>query len=80
MRTFILSYNPFSESAKQLSYGLEIRRIKLTNTKYVPKPDDLLINWGNSSPPFSEDSVNWLNRPSKLREITNKLRFFRFNV
>lgn len=44
-RIRIQAYGP-SNSAKELSTYLQIPRIKHSNSKYVAKPTDVIINWG----------------------------------
>jgi len=79
----ILPYKKGSRSAKALSEALGGKVLKLEGSKFVPKPSDFLINWGNSDPPENflmalNDDVQcvYLNYASKIRVASNKLNFF----
>lgn len=74
---YIYPYASGSESAKLLAERLGAKRIKLSNSEYVHSKDNLVINWGNSNCPFSE---NVLNQPSAIKQTVDKLRFFRLMV
>lgn len=71
-KLFIYPYNQHSESAKLLAERLGAKRIKLENSEYVHKPENLVINWGNSNCPYP-----CLNPGPVLKRTVNKLEFFR---
>jgi hypothetical protein len=75
MRTFVLPYKQASNAARDIATSLGVKRLRLENSKYVPRNTDLVINWGSSSTPF-QGTVGWLNKPEELIEMTNKLKFF----
>lgn len=87
-RIRVLPYRSYSKSAKALAEALGAKRLKLTNSKFKAKYDDLIINWGNSGvSEYAEamtrhleypDNVRFLNWYSPwLARATNKLEFFR---
>lgn len=76
MTTYIYSYNPHSASAKALAEGLGVKRIKHHNSKYKPKPDDVIINWGSSNLPDNLDDAFAINDSTTIGKVTNKLSFF----
>lgn len=52
-RVRIYSHNPHSQSAAKISEGIpECLRIKHTNSGYVSRETDIIINWGASKFPF----------------------------
>lgn len=69
----LLPYRQGSASAKALAEALGGRVLKLENSKYKAKPEDVIINWGNSSKTFE---VDYLNPSEKIRTASNKLNFF----
>jgi len=72
MRLFVYPYNSNSESAKLLAEAIGAKRIRLSNSEYEYRPDDLIINWGNSHCPYPS-----LNRAEVLQNTVNKLCCFR---
>lgn len=79
MTTYIYSYNPHSASAKALADALGIKRIKHHNSKYKPKADDVIINWGCTRLPdyITHSHSSRLNDDYLIAPMTDKLRFFR---
>jgi glutathione synthase/RimK-type ligase-like ATP-grasp enzyme len=78
MRTFILPYNPASESAKKLSEAIGAKRIKHEGSRYKHKPGDVIINWGCSeivNPEVLKGRI--LNSPAQVTTASNKKFFFR---
>lgn len=73
MRYRILPYKQGSTGAKALARMLGGLVLKLENSKYKAKPEDLIINWGNTSKTFD---VPYLNPSEKIKTATNKLNFF----
>lgn len=79
-RIRVLPYRSYSKSAKALAEALGAKRLKLTNSKFKARCDDLIINWGNSS---VEEHTSWgtdadvLNgRGDCVTLATDKLEFF----
>lgn len=70
----LIPYKPASKSAKTLSQALGGKRIRLQGSRYKPKPDDLVINWGQSDNILPMHKV--LNSPDKIALASNKLSFF----
>lgn len=75
MRYRVLPYRQGSKSAKALAEALGGKVLKLEGSKFVPKADDVVINWGNT---VAIDS-HWpslINKSQILRNASNKLLFF----
>lgn len=51
-------------------------RIKGTNSKYKPRPSDLVINWGTTSNPWEVEGVKILNTAQSISLCVNKRSFF----
>lgn len=77
MKLYIYPYSSGSESAKLLAEKLNAKRIKLQNSEYVHGENNLVINWGNSNCPHTE---NTLNQGVAIKNTVDKLRFFRLMV
>lgn len=78
MRTFVLPYNPFSESAKKISEALGCRRIKYNNSRYTYRPGDVIINWGCSKVDNPEvNKATIINEPLSVSVASNKALFFK---
>ena len=67
MRLRIEPYKPGSKSAKALSKRCGILR---TKTGRVYRPDDVLINWGNSERRFN---ASYINQPERVLLASDKL-------
>jgi glutathione synthase/RimK-type ligase-like ATP-grasp enzyme len=83
MSVKILPYKTGSKSVKTLCEALDVKALRLTNSKWKVKNDSLVINWGSSEfhslhhIPCPEDTtVTILNSPLKVREAVDKLKFF----
>ena len=72
MRLFVYPYSSASVSAKLLATALDAKRIRLTNSEYEYREDDIIVNWGNSKCPYPS-----LNPASALQKTINKLACFR---
>jgi glutathione synthase/RimK-type ligase-like ATP-grasp enzyme len=72
-RIFIYAYNAFSESARLLSEALDCYRLKHRNSRYIPRVDDIVINWGKA--PYRH-GVKVLNNPDAVLRAINKHRAF----
>lgn len=71
----IYAYSNASESANNLSRELDCYILKHEGSKYRPKRNDLIINWGCVEPKdFSPARV--LNPPNLVSRASNKIKFF----
>lgn len=60
MRIRIYPYRQGSKSAKALATGLGGRVLRLEGSTFVPRHNDVIINWGSSQcPPFEPTLINW---------------------
>lgn len=78
-RFFLLPYRKGSSSVRSLIMELEeeFKLIKLENSKYRYRAGDVVLNWGNSTTNVDfPTTATILNHPYKIREVSNKLRFF----
>lgn len=84
MRYRLLPYRQGSRGAKALAVALGGRVLKLEGSAFTPRPSDVIINWGNTSP-TSEAFPGWyrggevgkyLNYPQIIKYASNKLTFF----
>lgn len=83
-RIRIFPYRQGSKGAKALSLELGGKVLRLEGSKYKPKQEDVIINWGNTT--FNE-SAEWGPKTPEtffnydtdcMRLSTNKLMFFKF--
>ena len=73
----IWTYNEASEGAKNLAQALDVKRIKRQNSKYVPRADKIIINWGDSvNFPANLTRSKVLNSPFVVGAVSNKIKFF----
>ena len=72
MKIKVLPYKQGSQSAKALAEALGCRVLRLEGSKFKPRPEDVVLNWGNSNHEIQGCTV--LN--SKTEPATNKLKFF----
>jgi len=75
MRYRIYPSNMASESAKKLAEELKGLRVK-EDGKYVPRKNDVLINWGNPRNPCF-DAAPMLNKPYNVGVAGDKLESFK---
>lgn len=80
-RIVVLPYKMASQSAGNLSKRLGVKRIipDPDATKFVARPDDVIINWGNSqfTPKMKAGTRPLLlNTPESIRNAADKLRTF----
>ena len=71
MRKIIQCYKRRSKSARLLSKESGIKRLKKNNSRFVPRPEDKVINWGSSAQRF-EDQY-YINKPRNVYNAVNKL-------
>lgn len=70
----VLPYRQGSRAARALAEALGGRVLRLEGSRFIPRRDDILINYGNTDPrQFQRCTYNAVD----LRHATNKLNFFR---
>jgi hypothetical protein len=69
---YIYPYGP-SNSARDLAKALGGVVIRRNGSRYVPRRNDVLINWGSSEVPYNIAKVN---NPNAVRIASSKLRSF----
>ena len=73
----IIPYKQGSRSARALAGGLNGLQLRLEGSRFVPRRDDVIINWGNTNPPrFDLGAFQYLNMPNEITTAANKLSFF----
>lgn len=71
---WVLPYNINSESAKKLAEAIGSRRIKSDNSRFIHRPNRVVINWGhNAYPEWMKEESPVLNNPNSVLIATNKL-------
>lgn len=74
MRIRIQPYKMGSKSAKALRDELGTKLIRIRSTRFRPRLDDIIINWGSGRQLFH--NRNYWNIPSAVLLASNKLRAF----
>lgn len=74
---YIFPYKITSNSAKNLSKTLGIKRIKAERSKFKGRPNKVVINWGASTLPPEVTKCEVLNNPAFVRVASDKLSFFK---
>ena len=72
----IYAYNQGSQSAKELSQALGVRRIRHNGSTYKGSASKVVINWGSSSLPEEVMKSKVINNPDAVAKASNKLTFF----
>jgi hypothetical protein len=72
----VIPYRNGSRSATALSRALDGRLLRLQGSTFRPRPDDVIINWGNTNLPTIQEKGCFLNKPEEIRFASNKLSFF----
>ena len=70
---FVYPYTQHSAGSIMLAEELDGKRVKLTNSIYSHKPENVLINWGNGNCPYSMA----LNPASAILNVIDKVKFFK---
>jgi hypothetical protein len=70
---FIYPYTQHSAGSIMLSEELDGKRVKLHDSIYTHKPENILINWGNGNCPYPMA----LNPASAINEVIDKIKFFK---
>lgn len=73
-RVRIRPYKQCSASARALADYLGAKVLKLENSKFRPRRDDIVINWGNSSTYYGDCIV--FNSPLAVAIASNKIKTF----
>lgn len=74
---FIYPYMTGSKSVKKLKELLEGKIIKLEGSRYRPKSDHIIINYGNSrEPDWLTDDANIINHHDKVAVASSKIKTF----
>jgi hypothetical protein len=76
VRYYILPYRQGSRSARALAQALGGRVLRLQGSNFLPKKDDLIINWGATERPSKLSIWPMLNPTQDMKAATNKLTFF----
>lgn len=78
MRYRVLPYRRGSKGARALANELGGLVLRLEGSRFVPRVNDRLINWGSSRPDarFQVGNPNHFNRPEQVAIASNKLRYF----
>jgi hypothetical protein len=73
----VLPYRQGSRGARALADAMNGRVLKIDGTsRFTPRRDDIVVNWGNTNENFPFGRAGWLNDPTDIREASNKLLFF----
>ena len=72
-RIRIQAYGP-SNSARELSHYLNIRRLRSSGSTFMARPSDIIVNWG--IPPIIHDCI-YFNPIESVRIAACKLKTFR---
>lgn len=69
----VYAYNRFSKSAKSIADALGVRRIKHHNSKWRPRHDSVVLNWGSTDLPLKLAGTAIINGPDAVIRASNKL-------
>lgn len=72
----VYAYNRFSVSAKVIADALGVKRIKHTNSRWRPRHDSVVLNWGSSSLPIALGNARVVNDPASVKNASDKLMSF----
>lgn len=73
---FIYAYNYYSKSARLIAELLGARMIKHERSRFVGRPNKIVVNWGSSALPDEVIRSTVLNSAQRVAYMTNKLKFF----
>lgn len=74
-RVRLVPYNITSKSGRALARGLHLLRCNIRNTRFRPRNNDIIINWGCSSLPYS-GRYQVINSTEAVRNASNKIKTF----
>ena len=78
----VIPYKVGSRSARSLAQGLNGLQLRLTGSRFRPRREDVIVNWGNTNPPplpigpLNQRAYRYLNGPEDVVRAANKLSFF----
>jgi hypothetical protein len=78
----VIPYRNGSRSARALAGALNGLQLRLEGSRFRPRLDDVIINWGNTRPPplpigpLNQRGYRYLNEPDDVARVSNKLSFF----
>lgn len=70
---YVYPYTQHSHGSIMIAEELDGKRVKLTNSHYTHKPENVLINWGNGNCPYPMA----LNPSSAVVKVIDKVSFFK---
>lgn len=73
MRVRIQQYKAGSQSARELSKRLGVKRLRMEGSRFRPRPGDSIINWGSTIDRFP--GAGYINDPVDVSQVCNKLSF-----
>ena len=78
MKLYVWPYKAGSRSGKALAEGLGAQRVRQVNSRFIPRRDKCVINWGNSGDfPFDPTGLGRvINHPRYVNAVANKKTFF----
>jgi len=72
----VYCWNRFSKSGKDLAEALGVRRIKHNGSRWRPRHDSVVLNWGSSSLPDTLRGATILNDPVRVAAASDKVKSF----
>lgn len=78
----VIPYKQGSRSSRALAGGLNGLQLRLQRSTFLPRIEDVIINWGNTNPPplprgpLGVRQYRYLNEPDDVARVANKLSFF----
>lgn len=76
MNLFLFSYDERSRGSKEISKGLNARRIRHAGSTFQGSKDKTVIIWGGTDIPDEVKKCTLVNRPEKIKTVVNKRGFF----
>lgn len=73
-RVRLLPYGP-SDGCRAVSRATGVKRLKLPHSRFRPRPNDVIVNWGSSTRPFQ--NANYINKPELVNVASSKLASLR---
>lgn len=72
----VLPYRAGSQGARALANGLGGLCLRLEGSRFTPRRDDVIINWGNTNVPNNLRTFPVFNDPLHIQQASNKRTFF----
>jgi hypothetical protein len=79
-KTYVYSYNPGSQGAKELAQALNVKRLRHHGSQVQLNPGDRVICWGSSGDRVFPGGVQLCNPKHLVARASNKLAFFQHLV